>query len=78
MSQCIKTGARILIVPYGYVVAADIHKVHETFVVIFNVNSIGHYKVSEATHKIEDSFDGMFRLDQGLIVVPYWDLETLS
>lgn len=49
---CIKTGARVFVENYGYVVAADIYEIDSAYIVRWNIHSRTWDKDAESTHHI--------------------------
>jgi hypothetical protein len=73
MSECIKTGARVLLQEYGLICAADIHSVPNNIIVIkFNPDSLRPPTASDlisVTHQAMVGF-GFYRQDEGILVIP--------
>lgn len=69
---CIKTGARALIVPYGYVVACDIYRVSNA-IIIRCTRDMGECITSmdqnDADWEIYDHTGSFWRPDIGMIVI---------
>lgn len=87
MNACVKTGARVHCVPYGYVFAADIFKVGSAFVVRANgpiVQGENAWPVERfcASHRpthelLDDLGKGFWREDLGIFVIPEDKLREL-
>jgi hypothetical protein len=77
--SCIYTGARILVVEYGFIAPADLYAVGGSIIARWNV--LGQQwvdteeQMEQATHKIFCNPSCWFREDLGVIVVPWEQCE---
>lgn len=71
---CVYTGARILVVEYGFIAPADLYRVGNSIIARFNVHgkqwAETQEHIDQATHKIFCNPECWFREDIGVIVVP--------
>lgn len=67
--SCIKTGARVLLVEYQQVFAADLYAVGDCIIARLNPEPMT-IKECTPTHSIEVG-DGFLRQDLGILVVPF-------
>lgn len=80
---CIKTGARVHFLDYGYVVPADIFRVGGAIVVRtpkLADEAFPKYDGTNATHKVASSIVGeeFWRADLGVFVVPAHNFSEIA